>query len=126
MTPERGFPEDYGASSCDPKRPYVLRPLREPLYEPGPGEGIRVEHPELPTHAELDDPGWSKFLATMSPEGRAVAERFPPVRRYRIKATGEECWPCSYFDDGTLSVVCVEPPFGFKRVFGLRPNDLEE
>lgn len=86
---------------------------------------------------------WREWLAERPEHVRAVAERFPPWCKVRIKSTGQICHAISYGEpegdemnvtvtvnvpsawnpDRLTSVIFAEA--GGHQVFGLKPDDLE-
>ena len=70
---------------------------------------------------------WEAFLSQMSPECRALAERFPPWKSYRM-ITGQVCEMYSYAENMTLTVLVdnTQAGMGICRVFGVPPEHVEE
>jgi hypothetical protein len=79
--------------------------------------------------AELNHEGWQEWLEGRPAAVRAVAERYPPDRLYKMNDTGQFVTIVSYGEDGTVRVN-VEPyritDFIPLEVFGVDPNGLEE
>lgn len=85
----------------------------------------------VPTTEQLA--AWEEWLATLGPTTRAIAERLPPFKNFRLISTGQRAEPMAYAEDGTVRALCWrdDGPPGFddlttREVFGLDPNDFRE
>lgn len=85
--------------------------------------------PEPTTAAEIAE--WEQWLAERPPSVRAVAKKYPPWLKYRLKSTGQHCTITLYdeHEDGSVTVriwAWYEPRIMPARgVFGVDPEDLE-
>jgi hypothetical protein len=79
--------------------------------------------------SQLNEAEWEKWVKTRPPVVRAVCEKLPPDRLYRLKSTGARVTLYSYSEDGTVTVDIsgTYNALVFERqVFGISPDDLEE
>lgn len=78
--------------------------------------------------ADLDMVAWQEWVDSRPPEVKALCERFPPDRLYRLK-DGHRVTLLAYAEDGTLRVL-VSGQYNFvtfeRQVFGIKPEDLTE
>jgi hypothetical protein len=78
---------------------------------------------------ELDEQGWREWLAGRPPAVRALAEKYPPDRLYRMADTGHRVTLLAYAEDGTVRVA-VTGRFNLvsfeRQVFGVDPATLVE
>lgn len=79
---------------------------------------------------ELNQQEWDAFVAGLPPVVKALCEKLPPDRLYRLNTTGQRGMIHSYSEDGTVTMnfpaefnPCSIFPL---QVFGLDPNDIEE
>lgn len=78
---------------------------------------------------EIDQAAWREWVAGRPPAVRALCERLPGDRLYRMKSTGQRVTIHSYSEDGTLTVNITGEYnlITFERsVFGVSPDDLVE
>lgn len=78
---------------------------------------------------------FENWLSTRPESVRALAKQLTPFAYYRIKATGQLCSICAYFEDGTVRVQTRTNPRStlgmvwgdtIYEVFGYRAEDLEQ
>lgn len=76
---------------------------------------------------------WQQWLSERPPAIRAVAERLPPMKLYRIKPNGHRVVILSYNETISGDVNLVVDVSGeynrvlfSRQVFGIKPDDLEE
>jgi hypothetical protein len=71
---------------------------------------------------------WQEWVSSCPDVVRTVAERFDPWTLYLLKSTGQRVTVCSFWEDGTVSVI-VSGDYNLvtfeREVFGIDPNDLE-
>lgn len=76
----------------------------------------------------LDD-GWFEWLKGRPDSIKALAEKFPGNKLYRLKSTGHRVFIYSYSENNTMTVV-VSGQYNNvmfeRRVFGINPDELEE
>lgn len=82
---------------------------------------------------EQDEVEWQKWLKKRPPHVRAIAEKYPPNRLYRLKTTGHRVTVYSLREGKggavtmTVNITAEYNLVDFERqVFGIDPNDLEE
>lgn len=78
---------------------------------------------------ELDETAWNEWVKTRPDVVRAVCERLPPDRLYRMKSTGSRVTLYSYSEDGTVTVDITGEYNAHvmdRQVFGIDPDDLQE
>jgi hypothetical protein len=77
---------------------------------------------------DLDMAAWQEWVDSRPPVVKALCERLPPDRLYRLKG-GNRVTLLSYAEDGTLRVL-VSGQYSFvtfeREVFGIKPEDLTE
>lgn len=79
--------------------------------------------------SELNQEAWGEWVASRPPIVKAVCEKLPPDRLYRMKSTGSRVTLYSYSEDGTVTVDITgqyNAHMMDRQVFGIDPNDLEE
>lgn len=80
-------------------------------------------------NAKFDQETFDAWLKTRPAVIQDLGRRFPPNRLYRMTDGRLRCYPFSYCEDGTLTVV-VDGQFNrvlfSRRVFGVRPDSLVE
>lgn len=78
-----------------------------------------------PTQEMRDE--WQAWVEGRPPVVRAIAEKLPPWRPYRLTTTGQICRVQAFAEDGTVRIVAEHPTLGeFTRrsVFGIDPATL--
>lgn len=72
---------------------------------------------------------WNEWYSSRPDTIRAMIDRWPPWKLYRLKDTGHRVTMRSYGEDGTVSVD-VSGKYNFvlleRNVFGVNPEDLTE
>lgn len=77
----------------------------------------------------LDSEGFNEWLKDRPDSVRALAEKLPPNKLYKLKTSGHRVSLYSYSEDGTVAVFVSGKynAVAFERhVFGINPDDLEE
>lgn len=78
---------------------------------------------------DINQPGYVEWLAEQPPEIRALAERLPPDRLYRLSPTGQRVTIAAYSEDGTV-IVNITGQYNLcdfsRSVFGIDPANLTE
>lgn len=72
---------------------------------------------------------WAAWVAERPDSVRALCERLPPNKLYRMKSTGNRVTLVSYGEDGTVRVAVTgeyNAVIFEREVFGVDANDLEE
>lgn len=79
--------------------------------------------------AELNMQAWQEWVEGRPPQVKAMCEKWPPDRLYRMESTKQVVTIASYAESGTVRVN-VLPEYNFclfpLEVFGVDPNDLHE
>jgi hypothetical protein len=79
--------------------------------------------------AEIDQVAWQEWVDSRPPVVKAMCERLPPDRLYRMKSTGQRVTMIGYSENRTVrvSITGQYNAMTFDReVFGIDPDDLEE
>lgn len=79
--------------------------------------------------ADLDETAWQEWVNSRPPIVKAMCERLPPDRLYRMKSTGQRVTVHSFSENRTVTVNITGQYNAImfdRQVFGIDPDDLEE
>lgn len=78
---------------------------------------------------EDEQRAWDTWVASRPAVIQDLARRFPVNRLFRLVSSGQRCYPYSYSENGTLTVI-VDGRFNRvlfgRRVFGIPPEEMVE
>lgn len=78
---------------------------------------------------DINEKEWKKWVKSRPEIVRAIAEKLPPNRLYRLTTTDQRVTMVSYSEDGTVTVDVSSQFNAFtlhRQVFGIDPNTLVE